>query len=66
MSVAQFEDHCDAGQISANLETFVLKMTAADRQTLEQRHPEQYAQDVRELQHLGLDLRALECVGVSA
>jgi hypothetical protein len=66
MSVAQFEALCDAGKISANLETFVLEMTATDRQTLEQQHPEQYAQDVHELQRLGLDVRVLEHLGVRA
>jgi hypothetical protein len=66
MSVAQFEDLCDAGQISANLETFVLEMTAEDRQTFRRNQPEQYAQDVRDLQALCFDLRVLERVAVFA
>jgi hypothetical protein len=66
MSVAQFEDLCDAGKISANLETFVLEMTAEDRQAFQQSQPEQYAQDVRDLQALGFDLRTLERVAVFA
>ena len=66
MSVAQFENLCDAGQISANLETFVLEMTHADREQFRQSQPEQYAQDVRDLQALGFDLRNLERVAVGA
>jgi hypothetical protein len=66
MSVAQFEDLCDAGKISANLETFVLEMTAEDRQAFQRNQPEQYAQDVRDLQALGFDLRTLERVAVFA
>jgi hypothetical protein len=66
MSVAQFEDLCDAGKISANLETFVLEMTAEDRQAFKNNQPEQYAQDVRDLQALGFDLRTLERVAVFA
>jgi hypothetical protein len=66
MSVAQFEDLCDAGKISANLETFVLEMTAEDRRSFQRNQPEQYAQDMRDLQALGFDLRVLERVAVFA
>ena len=66
MSVAQFEDLCDAGKISANTECFVLEMSQTDRQNFQRDQPEQYAQDVRELQRLGFDVRSLERVAVSA
>ena len=60
MSVAQFEDLCDAGKISANLEAFVLEMTMQDRQNLEREQPEEFAQHVRDLQFIGFDLGNLE------
>ena len=60
MSVAQFEDLCDAGKISANLETFVLEMTELDQQNLECEQPEEFAQHVCDLQFIGFDLRLLE------
>ena len=60
MSVAQFEDLCDAGKISANLEAFVLEMTMQDRQNLEREQREEFAQHVRDLQFIGFDLRLLE------
>jgi hypothetical protein len=66
MSVAQFEDLCDAGKISANLETFVLEMTSADREQFRQSQPEQYAQHVRDLEFIGFGFQSLECVEVIA
>ena len=60
MSVAQFEDLCDAGKISATLEAFVLEMTVQDRQNLEREQPEEFAQHVRDLQFIGFDVRTLE------
>jgi hypothetical protein len=76
MSVAQFEDLCDAGKVSANLECFVLEMNVQDREQFRQSQPEQYAQSVRDLQRLGFDVRSfmragndrhdLEPVGVGA
>jgi hypothetical protein len=59
MTVAQFEDLCDAGKISANTETFVLEMNPTDRVTLEQAQPDIYRATQQELSSLGFDLRAL-------
>ena len=66
MSVAQFEDLCDAGKVSANLECFVLEMTIQDREHFRRSQPEQYAQSLHDLQRLGFDLCVLEHVGVGA
>ena len=57
MSVAQFEDLCDAGKISANTETFVLEMSPAQRLGLEQAQPEIFSVTVQELLSIGFDLR---------
>ena len=66
MSVAQFEDLCDAGKISANTETFVLEMSPAQRLGLEQAQPEIFSVTVRELSSIGFDLRVFERVAVGA
>ena len=57
MSVAQFEDLCDAGKISANTETVVLEMSPAQRLGLEQAQPEIYRTTLQELSSIGFDLR---------
>ena len=66
MSVAQFEDHCDADKISANAETFVLEMSPAQRLGLEQAQPEIYSVTVQELSSIGFDLRVFERMAVRA
>jgi hypothetical protein len=66
MSVAQFEALYDAGKISANLETFVLEMPAADRQTFQRNQPEQFAHHVVDLEIIGFSVQHLEHLAVLA
>jgi hypothetical protein len=63
MTVAEFEHLCDAGHVSANLESLVLEMDDADRRAYQTAQPEQYAQDLRDLARIGFNLRVLELVG---